>query len=43
MVEKHYGHLAPSYIAAAVRAAFSPLGIAQDDNVTPIARPNQAA
>lgn len=43
MVEKHYGHLAPSYIADTVRAAFSPLGITPDDNVTPITRPNQAA
>jgi integrase len=27
MVEKHYGHLAPSYVADTVRAAFGPLGI----------------
>jgi|SRR6516165_2117443 len=33
MVEKHYGHLAPSYIAETVRAAFSPLGIVTPSNV----------
>lgn len=27
MVEKHYGHLAPSYIADTVRAAFSAMGL----------------
>ena len=27
MVEKHYGHLAPSYVADTVRAAFGTLGI----------------
>lgn len=27
MVEKHYGHLAPSYVAETVRAAFGTLGI----------------
>ena len=27
MVEHHYGHLAPSYVAETVRAAFGPLGI----------------
>jgi integrase len=34
MVEKHYGHLAPSYVAETVRAAFGELGIATDANVT---------
>lgn len=33
MVEKHYGHLAPNYIADTVRAAFDSLGIVQIDNV----------
>jgi integrase len=33
MVEKHYGHLAPSYIAETVRAAFSPLGILTSSSV----------
>jgi integrase len=37
MVEKHYGHLAPSYIADTVRAAFGSLGIAPASNVVPIA------
>jgi integrase len=37
MVEKHYGHLAPSYIADTVRAAFGSLGIAPPSNVAPIA------
>ncbi len=37
MVEKHYGHLAPSYVAETVRAAFGELGIAnQAANVAPI-------
>lgn len=36
MVEKHYGHLAPSYIADTVRAAFGPLGIVPPPKVTPI-------
>ncbi len=37
MVEKHYGHLAPSYVAETVRAAFGELGIANEAaNVTPI-------
>jgi integrase len=39
MVEKHYGHLAPSYVAETVRAAFGELGIATDANVISIARP----
>lgn len=33
MVEKHYGHMAPSYVADTVRAAFGPLGFAPDKNV----------
>jgi integrase len=36
MVEKHYGHLAPSYVADTVRAAFGLLGILEPSNVTPI-------
>jgi integrase len=36
MVEKHYGHLAPSYVADTVRAAFGSLGIVDLSNVTPI-------
>jgi len=33
MVEKHYGHLAPSYVADTVRVAFVPLGILEPSNV----------
>jgi integrase len=36
MVEKHYGHLAPSYIADTVRAAFGSLGIVSPSNVARI-------
>ena len=35
MVEKHYGHLAPNYIADTVRAGFTALGIVETDNVIP--------
>jgi integrase len=37
MVEKHYGHLSPSYIADTVRSAFGSLGIVSPSNVAPIA------
>jgi integrase len=33
MVEKHYGHLAPSYVADTIRAAFGELGITGISNV----------
>jgi integrase len=33
MVEEHYGHLAPSYVADTVRAAFGLLGIVEATNV----------
>jgi integrase len=33
MVEKHYGHLAPTYIADTVRAAFDSMGLVHADNV----------
>jgi integrase len=36
MVEKHYGHLAPSYVADTVRAAFGTLGIFEPPNVFPL-------
>jgi integrase len=36
MVEKHYGHLSPSYLAETVRAAFGSLGIFEPSNVVPI-------
>lgn len=37
MVEKHYGHLAPSYVADTVRATFTSLGIVEESNVVPLA------
>lgn len=36
MVEKHYGHLATSYVREAIRAA-KPLGIGETGNIVPIA------
>jgi integrase len=36
MVERHYGHLAPSYIADTVRASFGKLGIVAPSNVKPL-------
>lgn len=36
MMEKHYGYLAPSYVADSVRAAFSNMGVAEDTNVVPL-------
>jgi integrase len=43
MVEKHYGHMAPSYVADTVRAAFGPLGFAPDKNVVVLAKPKRKA
>ncbi len=37
MVERHYGHLAPSYVADTIRAAFGTMGLVELDNVTAIA------
>jgi hypothetical protein len=37
MVEKHYGHLAPSYVAETVRNAFGSLGLVEPSNVVPLA------
>jgi integrase len=37
MIEKHYGHLAPSYVAETVRAAFGTLGIVEPTKVVTIA------
>ena len=34
MTEKHYAHLAPSYVADTIRAHFPTLGIEDDTNVT---------
>ena len=36
MVEKHYGHLAPSYIADAIRAAAPRFGIENDRTLAPV-------
>lgn len=36
MVEKHYGHLAPSYVADTIRAAFSTMGLTAPDNIMPL-------
>jgi integrase len=36
MVEKHYGHLAPSYVADAIRAAAPRFGISEPSNITPL-------
>jgi len=36
VVEKHYGHLATSYIRQAIRSA-KPLGIRRQQNVVPLA------
>jgi integrase len=38
MVEKHYGHLAPSYIADTVRASFSHMGLVAESTVVPLTR-----
>jgi integrase len=44
MVEKHYGHLAPSYVADTVRAAFGPFGIVSvDEKVASIRKPKRRA
>jgi hypothetical protein len=37
MVEKHYGHLAPSYVSDTIRAAFGTLGVVEPSNVIGIA------
>jgi integrase len=38
MTEKHYAHLAPSYVADTIRANFPTLGIAGDPTVVPMKR-----
>ena len=38
MVEKHYGHLAPSYVAEAIRAGAPRFGTAPSSSVVPIRR-----
>ncbi len=42
MTERHYAHLAPSYVAETVRAAFGTLGIVASSNVAPMT-PGRAA
>lgn len=42
MTEKHYAHLAPSYIAQTIRANFPVLGIADDATVVPLQRARRA-
>ena len=37
MVERHYGHMLPSYLAETVRAAFGSLGLVEPSNVVRIA------
>ena len=41
MTEKHYAHLAPSYVADTIRAQFPTLGIVGDTAVTSISRRNK--
>jgi integrase len=36
MTEKHYAHLAPSYVADTIRAQFPTLGIVGDTNIATI-------
>jgi integrase len=36
MTEKHYAHLAPSYVADTIRAHFPVLGIAGNETVVPL-------
>lgn len=36
MVERHYGHLAPSYVADTVRAAFTKMGVVEESNIVPL-------
>lgn len=38
MVEKHYGHLSPNYIADTVRASFGELGIVDQSNIVSLSQ-----
>jgi len=40
MTEKHYAHLAPSYVADTIRANFPNLGLTKDSAVTTLRRKN---
>jgi hypothetical protein len=42
MTEKHYAHLAPSYVAETIRANFPKLGLAEVLNVVPLRVAGQA-
>jgi integrase len=42
MTERHYAHLAPSYIGETVRANFTALGIVEPSNVEPLSRSRRA-
>jgi integrase len=42
MTEKHYAHLAPSYVAETIRAHFPKLGLAEVLNVVPLRVARQA-
>ncbi len=43
MVERHYGHMSPSYVSSTIRAAFGSLGIVEMDTVTPMTHTRQKA
>jgi integrase len=43
MTEKHYAHLAPSYVADTIRAHFPTLGIEDDTNITALKPRNRRA
>jgi hypothetical protein len=36
MTEKHYAHLAPSYVASTIRAHFPALGLVQPTSIVPM-------
>ena len=38
MVEKHYGHMAASYVADTIRSASTPMGVFNEANVVRLAR-----
>jgi len=38
MTERHYAHLAPSYVAETIRASFPKLGIVEPSNVRPLSK-----
>ena len=38
MTERHYAHLAPSYVGNTVRAAFGRLGVVEPSTVVPLER-----